>query len=376
MPARAVAMVVGQLQLGGAERQLFELATRLDRSRYTPSVICLSEVAEPYAGMLREAGIAVDVLSRAGHNDIGRARRLARLLRERRADLVHSFLIAANAYTYVSCKLWGRRRFVASSRTCIPPRGTWAMMVHRRAFHAAEAVIANSRRVMEFTRDLYRLDEGRIRVIPNGVALEGYRDDSGRRRKAARRSWGVADDELLVGTIGRLSPEKNLALFLDVALRRCGGGTNALPRERYVLVGDGPARAELEAQARRTGLGERVIFAGGRPDVASVLPGFDLFMTTSDTEGLPNAVMEAMAAGLPVIATRVGGTEEVVVDGATGCLVERGDAAGLHERLSRLASDPALRSSMGGRGRSRIETEFSVRRMVERTMAVYDEVLD
>jgi len=375
MTARTVAMVVGQLQLGGAERQLFELATRLDRARYVPSVICLSEVTQPYAGMLRDAGITVDVLPRGGHNDFRRALGLARLLRERGVGLVHSFLIAANAYAWVACALGGRARFIASSRTCIPPRGFWAGLVHRRAFHAAAAVIANSRRVMEFTRDLYRLEPERIRVIPNGVATDGFRDDGGARRSAARRAWDVRDDELLVGSIGRLSPEKNLALFVEVARMRCEGPGGAARRERYVLVGDGPSRADLERRIRDADLGRRVILAGGRPDVAALLPAFDLFMMTSDTEGLPNAVMEAMAAGLPVVATRVGGTGELVDDGATGYLVERGDAAGLRDRLDRLAADPALRSTMGARGRARIESEFSAGRMVERTMALYDEVL-
>ena len=174
MGASRLALVVGQLQRGGAERQLFELAIRLDRSRLEPLVICLSEVIHPYADRLRKEGIEVAVLPRAGHRDFSRVRSLAKILSHRRIDLVHSFLIAANAYTWAATRLAGGRPYVASSRTCIPPRGRFGHWVHRRAFLDASAVIANAKAVMEFTRDHYRLPERLFTVIPNGVDLAPF----------------------------------------------------------------------------------------------------------------------------------------------------------------------------------------------------------
>jgi glycosyltransferase involved in cell wall biosynthesis len=123
------------------------------------------------------------------------------------------------------------------------------------------------------------------------------------------------------------------------------------------------------------GLNDRVVFTGPREDVASVLSALDVFVLTSHTEGLPNAVMEAMAAGLPVVATRAGGTDELVEEAVTGHLVEPGDGPALSEKVAALLRDPDARLRMGQAGLRRIEREFSIERMVERTVALYDEVL-
>ncbi len=386
MPPKSVALVIGQLHLGGAERQLYELAVHLDRARYVPFVVCLSEVAEPYAGRLGQQGVSVEIIQRSGHNELGRVQALARVLGRRGADLAHSFLLVANAYTYGAVKLgrvagWSRRvPFLASSRVCSPRPGRWAMVVNRRAFRAAAAVVANSRLVAEYTRDMFDVPESSMHVIHNGVDLESFSPSKEGTegadlpsRNAARRELGAVDQDILIGTLGRLARQKNLELFLEMA-----AGLNAAApagrRLRFVVAGDGPALPGLRAAAQERGLSESVMFAGARHDVARVLTAFDIFVLTSDFEGLPNAVMEAMGAARPVVATRAGGTEEVVQDGVTGYLVAPGDAAGLVERVACLAGDPGLRRRMGKEGRARIAAEFSVQKMVGRTTALYDEV--
>ena len=375
MRPRRVLLVVGQLQMGGAERQLFELAVRLDPGRYAVSIACLSDVSEPFAGLLAGRGLRVEVLRRAGHLDAARVLRLAGMMSRERIDLVHSFLLAANAYAWAASRLaapaGGPRARIASSRTCIPPRGRWSRTIHGRAFRTAAAVVANSRRVMEFTRDLYAVDQRRIRVIPNGVDMSRHPLPGGADRAAARRELGLDDSAVVVGSVGRLSPEKNPALFLEAA------GTLAGRHEslRFVVVGDGPERRALEARAGAGALQGRVLFAGAREDVARILPAFDMLVSSSDTEGMPNAVMEAMASGLPVVATRVGGTEEVLADGVTGYLVERGDREKLVERVEILCADEAARRRLGANGRARIENGFTVETMVAATSSLYDETL-
>jgi glycosyltransferase involved in cell wall biosynthesis len=382
MPPRNVALVIGQLHLGGAEGQLYELAVRMDRSRYVPFVVCLSEVAEPYAGRLGQQGVPVEIIPRSGHNELGRVFALARVLGRRRADLAHSFLLAANAYTYGAVTMgrlltWSRRvPFLASSRICSPHPGRWAMAVHRRAFLAAAAVIANSRLVARYTRDMFAVPESSMRVIHNGVDLESFAHTTEgpevHARDAARRELGAADQDILIGTLGRLARQKNLELFLEMAAGLTCATTGR--RLRFVVAGDGPALPGLRAAARERGVAESVMFTGARQDVARILTAFDIFVLTSDFEGLPNAVMEAMAAARPVVATRAGGTEEVVQDGVTGYLVAPGDAAGLVKHVAWLAGDPGLRRRMGKEGRARIAAEFSVQKMVVRSMALYDEV--
>lgn len=252
------------------------------------------------------------------------------------------------------------------------------MALHRRAFRAASAVIANSRIVKSHTGKLYGLDEGRIRVIHNGLPLEDYSPPAGDLRGeepirlGARRELEVPDGAILVGTVSRLSPEKNLELFLDLASRLAAGAGDP-GRIRFVVVGTGPSERELRSRA--AALGDRVRFVGARRDIYRIMTAIDVFVLTSRFEGLPNAVMEAMAAGRPVVATRTGGTEELVTDEETGFLVPSGDAAALADRVGRLSSDAGLRAEMGRSGRARIEAAFSVETMVSRTMSLYDEVL-
>ncbi|MFQ5700616.1 MAG: glycosyltransferase [Acidobacteriota bacterium] len=374
MPVRTVALVVGQLQVGGAERQLHDLAVQLDRDRYRPLVICLSDVAEPYAGRLRGEGVEVEVLHRSSHRDPRRIRGLADLLIENDVALSHSFLLAANAYTAAASWLAGRRPFIASSRTSIPPNGWLSRMIHRRAFLAARAIIANARRVMEFTRDEYRIPQDRFRVIHNGVRLEDYHNTLPEGRIDARARLKVAEHDLLVGTLGRVSAEKNLGMFLRVC-RRLLDVPELKGRLRFVLAGDGPALPELRAAWAREGLAQRMIFTGPCEDVPRLLAAMDIFLLTSDTEGLPNSVMEAMAASRPVVATRVGGTDEIVIEATTGYLVDPRDEEAMRDRVTRLALSEPLRRTMGGAARRRIQTEFSSERMVARTTDLYADVL-
>ena len=375
---RRVGLVVGQLQAGGAERQLFELAVRLDRSRYEPVVICLSETGEPFGTRLTSHGVRVLLLARSRNYDPARVFKLSHVLREERIDLLHSFLLAANAYAWSSTLLArvARRRvpLIASSRTCIPPASALRKLIHRRAFLGAAAVVANSNSVMSFTRETYGLPADRIRVIPNGVDLESFGPDTiGEDARAGiRRELGIPAAALVVGTLGRVSPEKNLDLFLRMA-KTLSGETDA--GTVFVIGGDGPALPSLRLTADRLGLGDRLHFIGSRQDVARVLSGFDLFVLSSDTEGLPNAVMEAMAARLPVVATRAGGTDELVSENETGCLVATGDLDQLTSKVRSLLFDEKTRRRMGGEGRRRMETGYSVDLMVQRTVALYDEVL-
>jgi glycosyltransferase involved in cell wall biosynthesis len=170
--------------------------------------------------------------------------------------------------------------------------------------------------------------------------------------------------------VGRLSAEKNMALFVsmaaEVAARR--------PETRFVVVGDGPERAALERQAGPLARDGRIRFAGARADVRAALGAMDLFVLTSDTEGLPNAVMEAMGAALPVVATRVGGTSEVVGDGETGRLVPPGRIGPLVAGVEEVLRDPDLARAMGAAGRERMRTEFGVGRMVASTRRLYEDL--
>ena len=207
-------------------------------------------------------------------------------------------------------------------------------------------------------------------MVPNGIDLTRFQPEP-RLRDEVLRELGLPESAFVVGTVGRLAPEKAQGVLLEAAqqlLRR--------PAERplyVVLVGDGAERAALEKAAAP--LGERVRFLGARADVPRLLQGFDVFCLSSRTEGLPLVLPEAMATGLPVVSTAVGGIPSVVVEGVTGYLVPVGAPAALAEALGRLQRDTALGPRLGTAGRIRALQRYSLERMVDDYEAIYRRLL-
>jgi glycosyltransferase involved in cell wall biosynthesis len=278
--------------------------------------------------------------------------------------------VGANAYAYVSARLAGVGPLIVSSRTTMTMPTRSRRLLHAWVFRRASVVVANAESVKEFTSSYYGVPRARVRVVRNGVDL-GASMKASADRWAARAEMGIPPGSVLVGTLGRLSREKNLDLFVDMA----AGLANEFPEARFLIAGEGPCRGAIERAVKGAGIGGRVVVTGARSDVPRVLAAMDLFVMTSDTEGLPNAVMEAMAAALPVVSTRVGGVPELVADGETGRLVPRGQLVPLLSSIRPLIRDGHLRRRQGEAGRRRIASEFSVERMVAATVSVYDEVL-
>lgn len=204
-------------------------------------------------------------------------------------------------------------------------------------------------------------------TVPNGIAPRGQ----GPGREVAREALGIAPDELVVMTVGRLNRMKGQRHLVDAVpalATRC-------PRLRVVLLGQGHLHDALQAQAAALGVADRVLLAGHRPDARRLLDAADVFVLPSITEGMPLAALEAMDAGLPVVATRVIGTSEVVADGKTGLLVPPRDPRALAAALSRLLGDPELRAGYGAAGRRRFVAQFTSARMAAQTRTLYDDAL-
>lgn len=206
------------------------------------------------------------------------------------------------------------------------------------------------------------------RLIRSGIEVQAYRD-ADISREAARERLGLPQDAFVIGSVGRLGEQKApldlLAAFAPVAA--------AEPRARLVYVGDGPLRGELEAAVARAGLDGRVHLAGLRRDVPDLLRAFDVFALASHWEGLPRVFPQAMAAGLPIVATQVDGAPDVITPGENGWLVPVGDMATMAERLGALAADPATARRMGAAGRARV-AEFDACRMVQDLAGLYAEL--
>lgn len=356
---RRVALVIGQLTYGGAEGQLFELARGL-AGKAEPFVYCLSASDEPYGSRLREAGIPLRVLPSRGSFDVSRARALRRALAEDRIDVVHAFLFLASGYAYLATR--GRKGvcLVTSARNCKPEPNPLRRRLLRAAFRASSRVICNSREMARYAAGYYGAPEDRTRVVLNGV-------DTGRFQRERRSHEG-----LRIGTVGRIEKQKNLGVFLDAAALVL----SSRPDATFEIVGDGSLREHFRAEVERRGLGRVVTLPGTRSDIPDFFAGLDQFWLTSDWEGTPNVVLEAMAAGLPVIATRVGGTPEVIEDRRSGVLVEAGDAVGIATSALALAGDPAAAAAMSRCAAEAARERFSIPAMVDATCAVYEDALD
>ncbi len=357
-PRRRVGLVIGQLTYGGAEGQLYELARAL-RSFADPVVYCLSQSSEPYGERLREAGVELRVLPSRGSFDVSRVRALRHALVRDGIEVVHAFLFLASAYAYLATRGLGGVRLVTSARNCKPEPNPLRRAVMKAAFRASSRVICNSREMERYARAYYGAPESRTCVILNGVDTARF--------EIERR----AHDGLRIGTVGRVEPQKNLGVFLDAAALVRAERPDAV----FEIVGDGSLRESFLREVERRGLASAVSLPGTRGDIPAFFAGLDQFWLTSDWEGTPNVVLEALAAGLPVIATRVGGTPEVVDDGETGMLVDAGDSSAVARASLALASDAARAAAMGRRAAQAARERFSIAAMVEATSRVYEAAL-
>jgi glycosyltransferase involved in cell wall biosynthesis len=345
--------VIGQLTVGGAEKQLWLLCRALDRETAVPFVYCLSDHTVPYGPQLEACGARVRCIS---GGRLAQARMLREWLARDRIDLVHAWLFIADAYAWLAT-LGSGRPLLTSSRNC-KRQGHLLDAVNRRAFAASAAIVVNSRDVARYIAHHYGVPKDRIRVIYNAI-------DTSRFHPSAKPG---AETRLVVA-VGRLVDQKNHSLFLRAAAEL----VQDVPEARFVIVGDGPLRGPLQAQANALGIGGRVSFTGERRDVDAILRTAALFWLTSRWEGMPNAVLEAMASGLPVIATDVGGTRELIRPGVDGFVVPEDDA-GAFVRHSRELLEPAMRRLFAAAARARAE-EFSTARMVSALSQLYDDTL-
>jgi L-malate glycosyltransferase len=367
-----ICQVLHGLQVGGAEVLAARMARQLNKY-YRFLFICLDELGS-LGSELRDEGFTVEVLDRRPGLDWRCARRLAKIVRRERVDLLHAHQYTPFFYSAAS-RLVGSRPPVLFTE-----HGRHHPDFPRRKRMLANRVLLGKRdravTVGEAVRQALIHNEGiaphRVEVIHNGIPLAEFgTQPAASERAAIRASIGLGPDELILIQVARLDYLKDHA----TAIRTIGRVKNHCARARLVLVGDGPERGAIEELVRQTSTGDHVRFLGQRHDIPRLLAASDIVLLTSICEGIPLTLIEAMAAGLPVVSTRVGGVAEVVVDGQTGALASSGDDGALTEHILRLADDPVLRENMGRSGRQRAESLFSERHMHERYRLCYEEML-
>ena len=354
-----VMIVVHGLETGGAEMMVLHLARELDRAGHPVRVVSLHGDETDVAGLMRRAGIDVVALNKAGGPDPRTVLRLRAQMRDFSPTVVHTHLPVLE-YVLPAARLYGRRVGIihtVHNLARAETRHRVLRAVNRRAFSHGVVPVALNEEVRSSICREYALPPSAVPVVGNGIDLDAFRGPQ-------RRGLRGAGARLLC--VARLAPAKNHALLLQtVALLRESGRDVSL-----TLVGDGPLRGRLEELARELGISERVRFAGRRTDTPAFYRDCDLFVLLSDYEGMPMSIIEAMASGLPVVATRAGGVGELVDDGVSGALVEA-DAAAAAEAIAAICDDPALYARLSA-GAVRTSSRYSATAMMEKYVGLYD----
>ncbi len=371
--------------IGGTERQVMNLAMGLDPENYDVHLGCLGKTGP----LLEEAvarGLPVSEfkIQNLCGVDSWRARAaFVAHLRERRIQVVHSYGFYSNLFAVPAAFLAGVPVVIAAIRDCGETLTPMQKLAQKLCCSRADCILVNAEGVRSWL-----LSGGypaqKIKVIRNGIVssqsvsiAEGRRVRSEGNPGKLRGELGLAADTPLVAVISRLNPMKGLEYFLEaVAIL-----SRKFPEARFLILGGpdqkncGSYEADLQTYAASLGLGGRVIFTGFRTDIRQILPEIDISVLPSLSEGLSNSLLESMAAGVPVVATRVGGTPEAVEDGESGLLVPPSDSGALIQAITRLLEDRDFARRLGLAGKSRVQAQFSIERMVQETAELYGELL-
>jgi sugar transferase (PEP-CTERM/EpsH1 system associated) len=372
-PRPLVAHVVFRFAVGGLENGVVNLINRMPRDRWRHAVVALTEVDETFAQRLQRADVFLAALKKPPGHGIRLYPRLFRLFRELRPAIVHTRNLAALEATVpawaaaVPVRIHGEHGREQSDLDGLNRKYRRIRKIYR---PFVSHYVALSRDLERYLIDRVGVPVARISHIYNGVDSARFRPRAGRREPIAGSPFN--DPALfVVGAVGRLEAVKDQTNLARAFVSALQSNPAAARRLRLVLVGDGPLKPAVEAILRAGGVERLVWFAGERGDVADLLRGFDCFVLPSLAEGISNTMLEAMATGLPVIATRVGANADLMEEGAAGRLVPRADPDALARELLALFDDPTRALSYGRAGRQIVERRFGLDRMVADYESLY-----
>ncbi len=367
-PRIRLLFVVGNFVAGGAERHLLEMWRRIDRGGFEVEVACFRAEGQFWPEVralgwpVHDLGVGRRIYDATGLRGLGR---LVHHTLRFRPDVIHGYLFGPNLFAVLAGRACGVPVVAVAKRNVDAFETPRQVRVQRLAHRWATHVTAVSEAVADSVAAL-GVPRSRVTVIPNGVDVarfEGAVPDRG--------ALGAANGEAVIGSVGCLAPRKDYGTLLEALARLAARGRGF----HAALVGDGPERASLEARASALGLGGRVTFRGERSDVERLLSGMDVFVLSSREEGIPNALLEAMAAGRAAVATAVGGTPEVLEDGATGWLVPPRDPEALALALEQALERPEEAARRGAAARRATRERMSIEAMVRRHEAFYRRAL-
>ncbi len=355
--------------VGGAEKTLYTIATLIDPKRHQVVGVVSLKPEGAYADKLKRQGIPTQSLDLAGAPRSADAKRLAAIIERERPDLVHAVMYQAIQL----CRLAKPRvslpfKLVASPRVNYRSRSWWTRLVDRWLKERDDLLIAECEASRHFLVERMGYSPSKVITIRNGVDLAGWPASKIDRQKK-RMELRLNSGELLLGAVGRLDKQKGFSILIEAMAQLKGSPL------RCAILGEGPERASLEALVRKNHLEKSVWLLGEKADIPSWLSALDLYCLPSLWEGLPNSLLEAMALGLPVVASKVDGVPEAVQEGRDGVLVPPGKPAALAAVLRQLIDEPARRDALGRAARATISERFTLRRMLDEYQAAYATLL-
>jgi glycosyltransferase involved in cell wall biosynthesis len=358
------------LEMGGLEKKLFDFVTRIDEKRFKVAICCLKQ-----GGYFKEAFQSIGTpfyenLLRYKY-DVLAYRRLSRILSDEKVDLIYSFAHPNTIFfSYVPMLTGSVRGWVVSLHATGSPSGGRLIGRFQKLFLSrVSRFIAVAHVHKRYLVEVEGLPEERIEVIHNGVDVVKFHPGSP--EPSLKRELGIREGERVVTSVASLRPVKRIDTLLHAA-------SHILERYadvRFLLVGDGIDRAHLEQLAQELGIAGSVTFAGIRSDVDAILRASDIFVLSSATEAFPNAVLEAMASGLPVVSTDVGGVRELVADGESGMIVPPENPDALAQAIDVLLTEEDRAAAFGRKGRRIVEEQFTLEQMCEKRQLLFEELL-
>ena len=367
---RKVLHVIDSLDLGGAQTLLLEICKNLNRDRFEVEVACMHGHGV-FAAEFEKAGIRVHSLSPGKWPPLY-CSNLIKLLRQLDPDILHFHLFGSNLIAKPMAALAGKRALVAHDHCNDAGRGNPVLLLaDSLANRLASRVIAVSESIRDFLIRNEALDPDHVVTLANGIDAQAFFPAKSGQRGLAKASLGLPPEALVIGGMGRLVPQKNFHLFLEVAARVIPRHSSAF----FVIAGTGPQEPELKAKAVALGIDERVRFVGHVSDRLSLYHAFDALLMTSDFEGTPMVLLEAMACGLPIVASSVDGIGEVCRSNRDALLVAPGDCGGFASALGTVLTQTDLREELGANARARVLERYEIRNLTARIESLYDDIL-
>jgi glycosyltransferase involved in cell wall biosynthesis len=373
-PKKKVMILIKGLGAGGAEKLLSTSIPYLNRECYDYEVAYLLPHKNDLVHEFQEAGIPVFCINGQNPYDPRSLFRMVKLLKERRIDLIHIHLPYTGIFGRIAARLANVEAIVYTEHNVIDGYKPVTRLLDRLTYRFDKATITVSDSVRESVLRSKLFKPNNVVTVLNGVDTRKVNLSYFKETSAVRESFGIPREDFVVGNIAHIRPLKGHRYLLQAAkivIEDC-------PNTTFLIVGrekTREAREALEAQATQLGIREKIIFTGFREDAIRILAACDLFVLSSLYEGLPVALLEAMALGKPPVVTAVGGIPEVVTDGVDGFLVQPRDYEGLANRIIALIRDGELRGQISGRAAKKIEEKFSLRDMIGRVEDIYNQVL-